>query len=359
MVREWALRTHPDFEAGDRGTEYSNPVLSGHTLVFGSQSRGLISLYPGVNQVRWVLPVANGIMSEILSDSDRVYFGGGDGYLYCVDAENGKVLWRYQVRGPVVSKPTVGGGRLFATTADDTVYAFDAASGQWLWHYRRRSDLPATLHGASAPLVDGNDVIAGLSDGFVVALNVNDGTLKWERKVHDGRRFTDVDAHPVLDSGVLYVPSYDGALYALNRKDGEILWKFDAGGSRQVVIEGGRLYLPSSDGFVYALQKDNARVIWKFELDGGTPTSLAVTDRYLVFGASQQYLYAVDKLSGEAVYRFDAGYGSGFTGSPAYDSAKERVYILSGAGNLYAFALRRPQRKVRRLGSTDPYVFWE
>lgn len=265
--------------------------------------------------------------------------------------------WRYEVRNPIISRPTVNGGRVFITTSDDTVYAFDAGTGKWLWHYRRRTSPAATILGASAPLVDGSEVLAGLSDGFLVGLSLLDGQLKWERKLHFGTKFTDVDAHPVLDEGVIYVPSYDGALYALKRDSKDTLWRFDAGGSKQVVIEGPRLFLPSSDGNIYALQKNNAKVLWKFELDGGVPTQAAVTDKYVIVGSTFQYLYVLDKETGRGLYRFNVGYGSGFAGAPEFDPATQKLYILSGAGNLYSFGLRQPARKIRPHGMTDPYQF--
>lgn len=356
LVRKWTLQTHGPFDAGDRGLgEYSNPILVDNTLVFGNRSVGLVALYPTINQQRWVLPIPGGVVSELVVEKGAVYFGGGDGHLYSVSLDNGRVNWRYDLRNPLVSRPTVSGGRLFVTTTDDTVYAFDAGTGKWLWHYRRRSSQSATVLGASAPLVDGNEVIVGLSDGFLVALSVPEGQLKWERKLHQASKFTDVDAHPVLDGGVLYVPSYDGALYALKRQGGEILWRFDAGGSRRVSVDGDVVYLPSSDGYIYALQKNNSKVLWKFELDRGTPTQLVVTDRYVIVGSSHQYLYVMDKKTGQGLYRFNAGYDSGFAGSPAYDPVRERLYLLSQAGNLYAFQVRKPPRKIFARGQTDPY----
>jgi outer membrane protein assembly factor BamB len=337
LSRDWTLSTRDILETTGRGYEYSNPVVFENTLVFGSRSLGLAALYPGLQQYRWTLPIEGGVVSEILVEKGVVYFGGGDGYLYAVQAENGRVIWRLDVHGPIVSRPTLDGGRLFVTTADDTVYALDAATKKWLWHYRRRTAGSATVRGASSPWVDSGEVLVGLSDGFLVALNAADGSLKWERKLHQGSKFTDVDARPVLDQGVLYVPSYDGALYALKRQGGEILWRFDAGGSRQVVVEGERLYLPSSDGSVYALQKSNAKVIWKFEMDGGTPTQLTSTDRHLIFGSSYQYLYVVEKATGRGVYRFNSGWGSGFTSTPALDPEGKKLYLLSSGGNLMAF----------------------
>ena len=310
LQRKWTLSTRQTPVADDKGTDYSNPVIVENTLVFGNRGVGLVALYPKINAQRWALPIRGGVASPLLVDRESVYFGGGDGFIYSVNLENGRVNWRYEVRNPVVSRPTVSNGRVFVTTSDDTVYAFDAGTGKWLWHYRRRTAPSATILGASAPLVDGNEVLAGLSDGFLVALNLQDGALKWERKLHYGTKFTDVDASPVLDSGVIYLPSYDGSLYALKRAGGEVIWRFDAGGSKTVVMDDQKLILPSSDGNVYALQKTSAKVLWKFELDHGVPTQAVVTDKYVIVGSSFQYLYVLDKESGKPVYRYNVGYGS-------------------------------------------------
>ena len=357
LVRLWTLQTHTVFEAGDRGTEFSNPIKDDHALVFGSQSMGLVSMYPGLVQTRWVLPISKGVISELTHDRDSIYFGGGDGFLYSVQSENGRVNWRYDLHNPIISQPTVSGGRVFVTTSDDTVYAFDAGTGKWLWHYKRRSSPSSTILGASAPLVDETEVITGLSDGFLVSLSIHDGQLKWERKLHLGNKFTDVDARPILDHGIIYVSSYDGALYALKRGKGEIIWRFDSGASKPVYIDDQVIYLPSSDGTVYALQKSNAKILWKFELDSGTPTRLASSDRYLMFGSSYRYFYVLDKKTGQAVYRYDVGYDSGFYGSPLYDSATRKLYTLSSGGNLFAFALRQSSKRIRPHGMIDPYDF--
>ncbi len=357
MVRKWTLPTHGPFEMGDHGTEYSNPIMNQNTLIFGNRSFGVIAVYPLMNQQRWSLKIRGGVVSELALDENSVYFGGGDGFLYSVNAETGKVNWKYELRNDIVSRPTLSGGRLFVTTSNDVVYALDAGSGKWLWHYRRRTSNGTSIYGASAPLVDGSEVIVGMSDGFVVSLSLEEGVLKWERKIHPGTKFTNVNAHPALEEGVVYIPSYDGALYALKRTNGEVIWRFDAGGSKDVVIDHQRLFLPSSDGAIYCLQKANGKILWKFELDSGVPTQLASTDKYIIVGSSYQYLYLIDKNTGKGVYRFDAGFNSGFSGSPWFDSAQQRVYILSGAGNLYSFQMRKPLKKDFPHGMLDPYVF--
>ncbi len=357
LVRQWTLGTRKGGEAGDRGFEFSNPLLHGNTLVFGSSTQGFVSMYPLLQQIRWVLPIEGGVVSEISRHEDRIFGVGGDGFLYAVHADTGEVVWRYELRNITASRPVFHEGRLLLTTSDDTVYAFDAGTGKWLWHFRRRNNATSTIRGASAPLVVGNDVMAGLSDGFLVALNLSDGQLKWEKKIHNGSKFTDVDASPVLDGDTLYVPSYDGALYALKRKDGEILWRFDAGGNRDVRVERDRLLLASSDGTIYALQKSNAKELWKFVLDGGVPTGIVEESGRLYVGSSQQFLYVLDPASGRGLYRFNAGVDSGFSSDLLLDAKNQRLYAFSGGGNLYSFLVRPERTEKRKPWAIDPYAF--
>ncbi len=354
LVRQWTMQTRAGGDAGDRGFEYSNPALWDGTLLFGNQGIGLVSLYPSHQLKRWALPIPGGVTSEVTVDRGQAYFVGADGFLYSVSAESGRVNWRYDLHNPYASQPTVEGGRIFVTTSDDTLFALDAGTGKWLWHFRRRSGAPATIRGAAKPLVAGNEVITGLSDGFLVAVDLNDGQLKWERKLNSNPKFMDVDADPVLEDGILYVPAYDGSLYALKRQGGDIVWKFEAGGAKRVKVDGPRIFLPANDGTIYSVQKNSGKVLWKFSLDGGAPTQLVVTDRWVIVGSSFQYIYVLDKETGRGVYRYNAGWGTGFAGAPLYDSKTQRLYFLSGAGNLYSFKVLGP-RRARPRGSVSAY----
>jgi outer membrane protein assembly factor BamB len=342
LQREWTIATRTrETLAGERGVEFSNPVLWENTLLFGTSEAGLVALYPTLGgQIRWVLPIRGGIASEIAREGSDLYFGGADGFLYSVNAETGRVNWRYDVKNPRISKPTIHGGKLYVTTSDDVVYALEASTGHWLWHFKRKSGATASIHGASQPWTDGNQVLAGTSDGYLVVLGATDGRLITEKRLASKSKFTDVDAGVIQDGQVLYVSSYDGDLYALKRGSLETLWRHEGGGTRAVTIDGDRLVLASSDGSISLLKKDSGKLLWKFAMDGGTPTAAVVTDKYVLVGSSYQYLYAIDKASGELRDRWDVGYGSGFAGGMAFDPTKKVLYAVSGAANLYSFRIR-------------------
>ena len=68
--------------------------------------------------------------SNAFGDSDPHHKSG---WIYAVDADNGKVLWRYHATLPMVASLTpTAGGIVLTGDLDGNVLAFDAASGRVL-----------------------------------------------------------------------------------------------------------------------------------------------------------------------------------------------------------------------------------
>ncbi len=354
MVRGWTIPTQTgDTEAGDRGFEYGNTIVWEKTLIFGSRGEGVVALYPDLKRRRWSFKPTGGVQSEISADRRNLYFVASDGFLYSLEAENGKERWKVDLKNHFASKPVLSNGRLFVATPDDVVYAFDANTGKGLWTYRRRTAQTTTIRKVSTPLVTQSELVVGLSDGYLISLQLEEGTLKWEKKLHFAKKFNDIDAGPVLVDDRYVVPSYDGSLYALNAQ-GDVQWKYDAGGARSVAVKGSTIFLPSSSGFVYALDSTNAKPIWKFELDRGVPTEVLLTDRYVIFASSFQYIYALDIATGALKYRFNLGNGAGVSAPPAFFKETNDAYFLSMSGNLYQFRVRETTDVNAPF---DPYVY--
>lgn len=334
-------------DAGVEPVEFGSAVSTSDTVFaafeVGSDTGGINAYYRSNFGVKWRFPVENGVSSEPLLAQDgaggyTLFFGGNDGYFYALDAEFGRVLWRYETKLPVYAKPTIANGKVYLTASDEIVYCLEQSTGKWVWHYKRSQNTGTSIRGNSTPLIDGKNLIVGFADGYVVALSAKDGNMLWERKIHSGKRFTDVDASAVTDGNTLFMPSYDGGLYALDRNGGKILWRVDAGSAKKVVLDpqdGKSMYVATSDGTVTSLNRNSGRILWKFELDAGTPTNLIVKDSYVAFGSSVQYFYVVHKGDGSLAYRHNIGMRSGFVSSP-YDAGKE-IFAVSNFGNLYVF----------------------
>ncbi len=55
---------------------------------------------------------------------DKIFVGRRDGFLYCINLEDGIVFWKYQTGGPIVASPAVVGGNLIIGSTDGKLYCF-------------------------------------------------------------------------------------------------------------------------------------------------------------------------------------------------------------------------------------------
>jgi outer membrane protein assembly factor BamB len=55
-----------------------------------------------------------------------VYFGAVDGAIYSLDTQTGNLRWRFQTDGPVTSSPAIADGVVYVGSDDRYIYAFPA-----------------------------------------------------------------------------------------------------------------------------------------------------------------------------------------------------------------------------------------
>ncbi|HET6455586.1 MAG TPA: PQQ-binding-like beta-propeller repeat protein, partial [Armatimonadota bacterium] len=160
------------------------------------------------NTEKWHYSPGTSILTSpaVNSDGTRVYFGCGDGNLYCLNSSDGSVAWFYPVcykAGSTPSSPAIGpDGSILVGSNWGTFYCI-APDGTETWRYETRSDV------RSSPAVNADGtVFFGTMDGFLYALNSN-GTLKW-RYLTKGSIFSS----PAIDAeGDAWIPSWDGYVY--------------------------------------------------------------------------------------------------------------------------------------------------
>ena len=72
---------------------------------------------------------------------DKCYFAGGD-QIYAVDLESGRMLWKYPLYQPlsrtVKCTPTYFNGSLYFGCGDGNLYCIDAQTGSFQWAYQTR-----------------------------------------------------------------------------------------------------------------------------------------------------------------------------------------------------------------------------
>lgn len=261
---------------------------------------------------------------------------GGDGVLYALDARTGKEKWKYSAGEALATTPVVVDGMVLVVSESDTLFAVKADTGQWVWQYRR--DLPSgfTIHGEASPVVKNGMVFQGFSDGHLVALDLRDGGVKWEKALTTGgTQFLDVDTTPVLDdAGHVYAASYQGGLYSLDAETGDVQWSSAVAGLTSLIGQGGLLFA-AGDNRVDAYLRETGKLVWSLSLDDRAGSAPVLVHGMLLV-PNQRALLFVDAATGRS--RMSWNPGSGITAPVrAVDS---KVFVLSNNGFLYALRVK-------------------
>ena len=131
-----------------------HPVIAGDTLYYGSTTDcHLHALDAATGKERWTFCTGGPIRFAPAAWKDRVFTASDDGWLYCLAAADGKLLWkkqggpddrmllgndritsRWPARGgPVVFEDTVYFAAGIWPTEGIYLYALDAATGKQIW----------------------------------------------------------------------------------------------------------------------------------------------------------------------------------------------------------------------------------
>jgi outer membrane protein assembly factor BamB len=204
--------------------------------------------------------------------------------LSAFSARSGDVQWTAMVEAAVPW--VVGDGQLFAADAS-AIRAFDAASGTASWSVPMTSPLAAGLAWEAGWLV------AGTTDGVVMAFSGTDGREIWRRDL--GEPLT---ARPTIAGERLLLPRANG-ITALVLRTGEPLWHTRLGGAaHEALAVGHRIYAGSNDNFFYCLNGGTGRVEWRFRTGADAIGLPAADDDRVYFVALDNVLRALDLGNG-------------------------------------------------------------
>jgi outer membrane protein assembly factor BamB len=160
---------------------------------------------------------------------------------------------------------------------------------------------------------------------------------------------------------MVFVPSFDNYLYAVDAEMGKELWRFRAGKyglASAPYIENDVLYLHSREGILFALGMDG-KELWKFKTELIIAVPFIYENRIYV-GSGDSNFYCLD-LEGKEVWRFR-------TDGEVYWCPlvwKKKVYFTSWDCHLYCLNLegkevwRFATSTLSRASMPPPFEGWE
>ena len=142
--------------------------------------------------------------------------------IYCLDGQDGSLLWQYTIQDTQVSELTVDEGVVVVPIFEKGVkkiIALDALTGASLWTTKLDARISAYYYNSVA--ISEGRIFVALDEDLICALNLHTGDFRWQKTTASSfNRFSP----PIAVDGRLFILG-DSYLYTFDANTGELLWK--------------------------------------------------------------------------------------------------------------------------------------
>lgn len=182
------------------------------------------------------------------------------GALYGNDAATGKLLWAVSENGLRNRGSSVAvHDNLLYLISNQTFFILAADNGKVIV----RKKLPFSVDVTSTPLLTNTEIIFGTAQSGLVALDRETLEMKWKFSTDDALIYTSpysrkksstIETSPVLSGNTVYVGASDGTIYGVDKENGKLVWKHKTGAPifGSVAISGNTLITADFGGNIYA-----------------------------------------------------------------------------------------------------------
>ncbi len=310
----YPLNSSPVKPLGGNPLELGNVSTSGGVTYVASSLGCVVAIDEAKALPVWNISMDMPVTAGPVVTTQAVYVGLSDGSVVRLKKSNGEEVWRYQTGAAVENSLSVANGLVACVNANNRIFVLNEDNGTLKWRRERPRSQEFSMYGQSAPLIDGNVIYAGFSDGFLVAYAADNGTAIWSRELAPSARFKDLDVTPVKIENLLYVASSSGGLYALDADNGQTLWQRDIFGISAIRAFQDSLYLSSQSG-IFRLQRDTGETIWQNIIQKEALISAIALGKNSIYASVQRYgLVILDRKSGDLRHVIDTGFD--FTSAP-------------------------------------------
>lgn len=271
----------------------TTPCLSKDKIFFGTIDGSVYALdITQQGKMVWKINIGKDLLySSPLYLDGKVFFGSNAKKIHCVDSEKGDILLEIQLDNLVDNAVTIKDKTLFVTSKWEKgypimVYAIDIDSQQIKWKNEVKEEL---LH--THCVDDENLYVCVIRDG-VYAFDIHTGKINWKFE-------TLPVTPPSTADGIVYFANNTGNVFALNARDGSVVWKSDKEGGfdkSPPIITKNTIYIGGGWGnFLYGYDRKTGREIWMEKVVASVKMAATVSCGRLIFTDGAGYVYCFEE----------------------------------------------------------------
>lgn len=248
------------------------PAATNKVVVFGSADKTIYGLDASSGAVLWQHSTSAAVLGSATIEGNTAYIGGGDG-LYALDINSGALKWHFSgAQGHIEAKPLIHNGKVIFGAWDEHLYALNKNDGSLAWKWQSPTKGVRNSPAAVWPVATADKVFFVAPDGYTTALNVENGEQIWRTNEFPGS-----ESIGISEDGLrLYVKTVKDEVLAYytasTDPDPILMWMTNVGyggdNSTSMLIEkGGTLYGSTKNGVIFALNGKNGILMWQHKLN--------------------------------------------------------------------------------------------
>ncbi len=274
------------------GPAHGTPAAAGGLMYLGMLDKRVVALYPDSGELAWEYEGDSPFPGAVAVQGGIVYAPSRGGGVHALDALTGDLLWKVDAGAPVIAPAAVSGGRMFAASTAGVLFIRNSRTGDKRARIRTSGALvyPPVAEGGRVYLLSEGDLMAFDASireipgrypaelvwaqlwlwGFPMPAPPKHAGLLWRAAPGEGKGSF---AHPpAVTPEALYAVTDGGEVVALDRRNGGVLWRMQAGPPivASPVAAGRLLFLAHADGSIRAIDRVRREQVWSLSL--GSPS---------------------------------------------------------------------------------------
>ena len=256
-----------DLNIGLHGASKASPAVDESGVYVGGDS-GWFYAFNHDGKLRWRFHLADawrGIHATAILTRHRVCFGGYNGDFFCLDKQNGNVIWTMSGlfvsygASPMFVKDSFVLGIETTRLADGFVARISNFDGRVIW---RSVLVGEQIHSSPSYSEKTNSVYVGANNGFLFRIDFETGRIVWKVSLGGPIKST-----PLITDTAAFVTSWAGTLFRVNLQSGEVEWSRKLSGPSQssptLIPESDAIVVGDSLGGLFGINKKSGVIVWQ------------------------------------------------------------------------------------------------
>jgi len=287
----------------------------------------------------WTIKTGNRTKSSPVISEGTIFFGNDKGTLLAISPD-GKIKWKYESGASIDAPPMVFGNKVIIGTSDGILKAVDKFTGKLIWSYTTDNQIA----GSANVWVEGNKagIITGSYDYYLHCVDVQTGKSLWKVETENY-----INGTPAILNGKIVFGGCDGMLRVIDPLTGKQKDSINIGVyiASSPALSGDFAYFGDYDGNKYCVNIKTKKIAWEIpaSAEGGSILGIpAIGNKSVLIGSEDKYLYSYAASDGKLQWKYRTN--GRIVGSPVISPTK----VLFAAMDGYVYI----------LGLTDGKKVW-